>query len=766
VVKSLNGHYSEVEAKTPKISSEEAIEKALNHYQADKYFWEDLKLEQQIKRLRKNQNASYYPEAILEYHDINADLSNPDYRLVYKMHINAIKPYAEDEVLICAETGKVLKQTSGLRTANQAATGASLYYGNVEIMTESNGSGQYVLNDLTRGQGIYTLDNNNGSANFTNNDTIWNLNNSQLDQAAIDAHWGAERFYDYLLDNYNRNGYDDLGSEVYLYVHDGDEYEGAHYNNNITETANVYIGDGTGNQTPYSSLDIIAHELAHAVTNLSSSLIYENESGALNESFSDIIGKTVELIYTDVNSWEMGITTGIPIRSMSNPKAYGQPDTYFGEYWHTSGTDYGGVHVNNSIGNYWYYLLANGGSGTNDNNHNYNITSIGFQKAQELAYNTFTYYLVPSSNYEEAALLSIQASDDLYGVCSEESKTVHNAWFAVGVLPELLEEITADFTLSNSFACYEPFEISFESTTYGGHTYSWDFGDGNTSTEENPLHTFNLAGEYEIKLTAMMENACFSDTNSISQTIVFEALGEPVSTDCTPTPLVTLNNIGINHVKLNTLNHFSGISDEDYNDYTCVANTILHVDSSYTIEVNSSYGSNENVRVWIDFNNNGSFENDELCFSSNNTLYTHTGEIDLSYSNPSLNNPLRMRIISDISSNSSLSPCGYVYNGETEDYSIILIENYSDNLHPVNIDEQLEENNLLSVFPNPTNQFINIEIPYSYKSLKYTLYDIKGNRLLNQESKTKIDISNYDIGVYFLSIEIDGNLQNHKIFKQ
>jgi hypothetical protein len=92
------------------------------------------------------------------------------------------------------------------------------------------------------------------------------------------------------------------------------------------------------------------------------------------------------------------------------------------------------VHTNSTVQNYWFYLLSNGGNGTNDNGLNYNIQGIGRDKAAKIAYRNLTVYLTSSSNYTSAKIGSIKSAIDLYGDCSFEVLQTIKAWEAVGVM--------------------------------------------------------------------------------------------------------------------------------------------------------------------------------------------------------------------------------------------------------------------------------------------------------------------------------------------
>ena len=195
--------------------------------------------------------------------------------------------------------------------------------------------------------------------------------------------------------------------------------------------------DGRG----VAAIDITGHELTHGVTQFTSGLNYSSESGAINESMSDIMGKSVQFVAkpTDVN-WQLSNDMSWFIRDMSNPNAKLQPDTYNGSYWVNTTNctpldvnDYCGVHTNSGVGNYMFYLLMNGGSGRNDIGNSFTVSGIGLDKADMIIYRTNTNYLNPTSKYADWRVACIQAATDLYGASSNEVAQVMNAWYAVGV---------------------------------------------------------------------------------------------------------------------------------------------------------------------------------------------------------------------------------------------------------------------------------------------------------------------------------------------
>ena len=268
---------------------------------------------------------------------------------------------------------------------------------------------------------------------------------------ALDAHWGMEKTYDFYLNVFRRNSYDDRGGVIRQYVnHPSFDKNYAGANLRLQNTMFYGLGDGV-NYHPLVSLDIIGHEFTHLVigNNGIGSLVYQAESGALNESFADIMGTAIEF-HTDVDpDWTIGEQFVLKspgfIRSMSDPKQVKHPDTYMGTHWvNTSYTsnDHGGVHTNSGVQNYWFYLLCEGGSGTNDLGNSYGVTGIGIVEARRIAYRNLTTYLTKHATYQDAYQGSLQATADIFGNPSRQYTAVQQAWYAVGIgeEPDIEEE--------------------------------------------------------------------------------------------------------------------------------------------------------------------------------------------------------------------------------------------------------------------------------------------------------------------------------------
>ena len=299
--------------------------------------------------------------------------------------------------------------------------------------------------------------NTSGRRAWTNNNVRATATFEKGPWSAVDIHWGMQQTYDFYLNTFDRNSYDDNAAPIlnlfYLPCNFGRKgyYVTTPMNNAMADPSGPYMvygmgnrEGGTGGMYPAVELSVMAHEFTHLVTFSTANLEYLGESGALNESFSDLLGVSVKkYVQGDDATWTIGegmMEYASNLRSMSFPKTSMDgkdpcPDTYQGEFWWDteSELDYGGVHTNSGVQNKWYYLLTDGDSGTNDNGYSYQVDGIGIEKSQQIAYRTLTEYATQESQYADIRLASLQATKDLFGENSDEVKTVDEAWSAVGV---------------------------------------------------------------------------------------------------------------------------------------------------------------------------------------------------------------------------------------------------------------------------------------------------------------------------------------------
>jgi bacillolysin len=421
-------------ATVPALSFEAALEKAKQYSGARLFKWEVPAEEAFLKREQNNPNASFYPKTELVYYSGEQDVVPAALKLAYKMDIYAQDPVGRNIIFVDAVTGSLLGKREMIHETNATGTAVTGFSGTQTITSDFTGT-NYRLRETGRGNGINTYNmqkttNYLAAVDFTDADNNWNNVNANLDQYATDAHWGTEKTYDYFLVKHNRNSIDNAGMALNSYVHYSTNYFNAFWDGNRMTYGD---GDAAHGNKPLTSLDVCGHEITHGVTERTSQLIYSYESGAMNEGFSDIFGTAIEAFARPANfDWLIGGDFYI-IRNMSNPNAFSHPDTYQGTFWYAGSGDNGGVHYNSGVLNFWFYLLTQGGSGTNDHGTTYNVSGIGMDKAAAIAYRLNTVYLTSTSDYYEARIFGIQAAEDLFGAGSNEAIQTANAWTAVGL---------------------------------------------------------------------------------------------------------------------------------------------------------------------------------------------------------------------------------------------------------------------------------------------------------------------------------------------
>jgi bacillolysin len=217
-----------------------------------------------------------------------------------------------------------------------------------------------------------------------------------------------------------------MGMGIKSTVHYSRSYVNAFWNG-----SQMVYGDGDGVQSLAlsGSLDVVAHEMTHAVDEKEANLNYELQSGALNESMSDAFGAFVEY-YAQANKfdWLMGEDVWTPkiagdaLRDMASPAKYGDPDhmSEFVVLPNTQAGDWGGVHTNSGIPNKACYLIASN-------------SNVGINKAEQIYYRALANYLISTSNFHDARVALIQSATDLYGASGAEVAAINAAWDAVGV---------------------------------------------------------------------------------------------------------------------------------------------------------------------------------------------------------------------------------------------------------------------------------------------------------------------------------------------
>ena len=492
------------------LSADDALNLALAEVPAETYAWEAGPGSIYDGKVQR-------PEPELVWVPKDLDFSTP-FVLAYEVEITAASPLLRERLYLDARTGAVVARVNLIHETHEAhepnhdcsahppvvddrvGTAVTTLSGERQIVADELASGRFRLMDNARN--VHTVnglgaEDPEGLVDFFDDDNYWNNINPAGDEVATDIHWGAERYYD-MLQELGRNSIDDNGTDLIGFAHLGQNEGNAFWNGFA-----AYFGDGNPEQRlnrPVVSIDIVGHEFTHGLVDYTAQLIYNGESGALNESFADIFGYMTNVFAKGVaeSPWLIGAqstSNGLGIRSFTNPNAYGHPKNYGGNLWFPGS----GVHTNSSVQNHWFYLLANGGRGVNDFGERYNLRGVGRDTALSIAYRMLNVYLTESSNYADAAFYALRSAEDLYGGCSDIYREVNNAWYAVGLADEIAEEFVADFS-AQRFYCDESATVNFRNQAGRVIAAEWDFGDGNTSTELNPTHTYDNAGSYTVTL--------------------------------------------------------------------------------------------------------------------------------------------------------------------------------------------------------------------------------------------------------------------------
>lgn len=413
---------------TPKVEEVQALSKATGNIGAQAYKWQDAHEEKILKEVTDNPQASFYPKAETVVVNIAKEGERPDFRLAYKFDIYASKPVSRDWVYVDASSGEVVRKINRIYHGTATGTAATRYAGTRTIKTDSIAPNQFRLKDMTRGNGVITYNLNHSvndadSAHFVDNDNQWTAaeyHNGNSDDGALDAHWGAGVVYDYWKNVHNQNSWDGNNAPMINFVH---------YNTNnpnaFWDGYSVHYGQFQS-VNPWTELDVVGHEFGHGLMFGLSNLNYSGEGKALHEGCADIWGALVD----NYGNQQFGMNRDVWVfsESIASSRGFNFLMTYKSIDWDFSTGATG--HANGQVVRYWFYLLVNGGSGTNKFGINYNITSIGISEAEKIFYQAFKQYVTPNSNFSDFRQATELAAQD---VNSAHVAKVKAAWDAVGV---------------------------------------------------------------------------------------------------------------------------------------------------------------------------------------------------------------------------------------------------------------------------------------------------------------------------------------------
>jgi bacillolysin len=380
--------------------------------------------------------------------------------LVYRVRLGSL--LAGHVFYINANSGVVERAYSDVQTQGVIGSGTGVL-GDVKKVSVFPTAGTFLTDDRLRPAPHLTFDFHGSFARLdsfdgtffvsdfaTDSDNVW------ADGAVVDAHVYQGWTSDYFFKRFGRRSLDDRNIDITGIVHPLARADAPLYPPDIRETfinnafyasdLNIMVyGDGDGRVFDYfaGALDVVGHELSHGVTDFSSHLEYLDESGALNEAFSDIMATSIEFFYQPGGTgplradWLIAedVTRVFPgfIRSMNNPIAGGQPDHYSLRDFIGEEIDNGGVHFNSGIVNHAFYLAVAGGVNRVSRIpvNGVGLSNIG--RMEQIFYRAFVFYLGPNARFSDARAATLQAATDLFGAASNDRAQVAQAWTAVGV---------------------------------------------------------------------------------------------------------------------------------------------------------------------------------------------------------------------------------------------------------------------------------------------------------------------------------------------
>jgi Zn-dependent metalloprotease len=413
--------------------------------------------------------------------------------LVWEMEVvSTVGAPIRAKVLVDAQTGWVALSFNRIHTHEELNPGKSLGQVNVEQARLQNQAGVGVRVPGTADLSTHTA--NNGTSlpgTFLCDETDLTCTDG-ADSDADSAHTHANGTYDIYWDWHGRDSLDAAGMQLISTVHVAVVWCNASWNG-----IQMQYGDGCASSIVVD--DVVGHELTHGVTEFSSGLFYSYESGAINESFSDVWGEFYDLTNgtaedTPANRWLVGEELGT-IRNMKNPPALGDPDRTQSPLYYKGNADSGGVHSNSGVNNKAAYLMVDG-----ETFNGFTVTGIGLDKTVAIYYDAQTTKLTPTSSYVQLGEALNQSCTELIGgpdgITAADCEQVMNATLAteMQIEPEYPPAAVADVCETGTPVTL--FSDDFESgaanwtSTVDQGSDAWTIND-----TDGPLNgSFNLRG--------------------------------------------------------------------------------------------------------------------------------------------------------------------------------------------------------------------------------------------------------------------------------
>ena len=400
-------------------------------------------------------------------------------------------------VYIDAHSGAVLRRYSEL--IKEVGKGKGTYGDDKKVSARAM-SGTFVTDDPLRPSAITTHDMKgnlsrtisvlNRFTSLAPSDIAADSDNDWTDPTVVDAHVYSGWYYDYLFKRFNRRGIDDRELRMIILTHPVNRSDiffqpgnviGLYYLNAFfcpscgPEGRGVvlfgegaplgFVGPGIEVKPFSAALDVVAHELTHAVTSASAKLngFEFSEAGSLNEAFSDMFGNGAAFFYLQPGSGQfradylIGKDLSVPpgafaIRNMANPAATRNPDHY------SLRVMGGGPHFNSTIPSHAFFLAIEGGTNRTSGRSVQGVGAANRDQIEKVFFRALTVMLTSNATFAVTRVATIQAARDLFGAGSAPERAITQAWDAVGVTDRALPSVALgpNPAIGQNAACSSP----------------------------------------------------------------------------------------------------------------------------------------------------------------------------------------------------------------------------------------------------------------------------------------------------------------------
>lgn len=361
-------------------------------------------------------------------------------KLVYRVVLQGKAGNIDEMGYVNAHSGKIEKVEPLKIDYSSTGTFTTLYNGTKTSTTDYylyNGTNAYHLYDSSRNIHTWNL---SGSSNISlrtelsDNDNVWtsaehSYNNNIM---ALDVHWALQQIYDRLYNVHGINSLDDAGHEITAYIRDSEKDNACWHR----YTESLYFGEGEYEFSPLAAVDAVGHEFGHGMTQFNIGWGYSLLEQAFNEGLSDIWGAIFDYYIRNVTSgaWTIGeqITNYHScLRNIKTPSD-ATAKTQIADTYSAALLNEPNYYITSGVLSHWFYLLTNGGSGTNGLGSTYKVYGVGMNTAEQLIVEAvFGGHLLNTTTFDDLRLAFYEAAQSLGN--SFLSQQVLNAWYAVGV---------------------------------------------------------------------------------------------------------------------------------------------------------------------------------------------------------------------------------------------------------------------------------------------------------------------------------------------